>query len=331
MFRLRFVSHLAAIAVALALCPLQVALAQAPLEIVFAISAENGSLQALTGEEFTRRVNQKLAGKANVKFFASSQLGGDKELMQKLRLGSVHLSMPSSNMSTVSPEFALFDMPFLIKDRAQLARIAPTVFWKMIAPTTEPKGYKVLGLWENGFRQITNNTRPINTPDDLKGIKLRVPGGAWRVKMFKLWGANPTPMAFSEVFVGLQTGVIDGQENPYTNIYAAKFQEVQKYLSVTNHVYTPSFLTTGTTTWTNWPQNVRDVIAQTAKEMEAWAYERGAKDDDTLKDKLVAAGMKLNVADRAAFVKASQPLYDEFEKEVPHGKEMIEATLRAAN
>jgi tripartite ATP-independent transporter DctP family solute receptor len=331
MIALRFAVRLATLTAIFAACALPLAHAQAPIEIIFGISAEAGSLQALTGEEFTRRVNQKLAGKANVKFFASSQLGGDKELMQKLRLGSVHLSMPSSNMSSVSPEFALFDMPFLIKDRAQLARIAPTVFWQMIAPSTEPKGYKILGLWENGFRQITNNTRPIDKPEDLKGIKLRVPGGAWRVKMFKLWGANPTPMAFSEVFVGLQTGVIDGQENPYTNIYAAKFQEVQKYLSITNHVYTPSYLTTGTTTWANWPQNVRDVIAQTAKEMEAWAYEKGAQDDGVLKDKLVAAGMKVNTADRAAFVKASQPLYDEFEKEVPNGKAMIEATLRAAN
>ncbi len=331
MTALRVVFRLAAFTAVLMLGHVAAARAQAPIEIIFGISAEAGSLQALTGEEFTRRVNQKLAGKATVKFFASSQLGGDKELMQKLRLGSVHLSMPSSNMSTVSPEFALFDMPFLIKDRAQLARIAPTVFWKMIAPVTEPKGYKILGLWENGFRQITNNTRPINTPEDLKGIKLRVPGGAWRVKMFKLWGANPTPMAFSEVFVGLQTGVIDGQENPYTNIYAAKFQEVQKYLSITNHVYTPSYLTTGTATWASWPPEVRDVIASTAKEMETWAYEHGAKDDETLKDKLVAAGMKANVADRAAFVKASRPLYDEFEKEVPNGKEMIEATLRAAN
>ncbi len=325
---LRVSAGLAAVAAVLFSSPL---VAQAPSEIIFGISAEAGSLQALTGEEFTRRANEKLAGKATVKFFASSQLGGDKELMQKLRLGSVHLSMPSSIMSTVSPEFALFDMPFLIKDRGHLNRIAPNVFWQMIAPVTEKKGYKILGLWENGFRQITNNTRPIDKPDDLKGIKLRVPGGAWRVKMFKLWGANPTPMAFSEVFVGLQTGVIDGQENPYTNIYAAKFQEVQKFLSVTNHVYTPSFLTTGTATWSNWPQEIRDVIQQTAKEMEAWSYERGAKDDEVLKDKLVAGGIKVNTADRAAFVKASQPLYDEFEKEVPNGKAMIEATLRAAN
>jgi tripartite ATP-independent transporter DctP family solute receptor len=326
----RIAFRLALLSAVVAVCA-PAARAQAPTEIVFGISAEAGSLQALTGEEFTRRVNQKLAGKAVVKFFASSQLGGDKELMQKLRLGSVHLSMPSSNMSTVAPEFALFDMPFLIKDRAHLQRIAQPVFWKMIAPVTEPKGYKILGLWENGFRQITNNIRPINTPEDLKGIKLRVPGGAWRVKMFKLWGANPTPMAFSEVFVGLQTGVIDGQENPYTNIYAAKFQEVQKYLSITNHVYTPSYLTTGTNTWAAWSPEIRDAIAQTAKEMETWAYERGARDDDVLRDKLVAAGMKVNTADRAAFVKASQPLYDEFEKEVPSGKAMIEATLQAAN
>jgi tripartite ATP-independent transporter DctP family solute receptor len=211
-------------------------IAQSQTEIVFAISASTGSLQELTASEFARRANEKLADKAIVKVFADSQLGKDKDLMQKLKLGTVHITLPSSIMPEVAPEFALFDMPFLVKDRDHLARIEEQIFWSKLAPLTEPKGYKVLAVWENGFRHMTNNERPINTPADLAGLKIRTPNSEWRVKMFSEWGANPTPMAFSEVFVGLQTGVIDGQENPYTNIWAAKLNEVHKNLSVTGQV-----------------------------------------------------------------------------------------------
>jgi tripartite ATP-independent transporter DctP family solute receptor len=300
------------------------------LEIVFAISASPGSTQHITAEEFTKRANELLGDKAKVTFYGSSQLGKDKDLMQKLKLGTVHLSMPSSIMSSIAPEAGLFDMPFLVKDRAHLNRIEHKVFWPMIAPAIEAKGYKVVGFWENGIRHITNNVKPINTPADLQGLKIRTPKSTWRVKMFSAWGANPTPMAFSEVFVGLQTGVIDGQENPYTNIYAAKLNEVQKYLSVTGHVYTPSYLTTGADQWAKLPEDVRQILEKTAVDVQGWMYATGTMDDMALREKL-AESMEVNVADRAAFVEASKPIYEEFAKEVPTGKEMIDMALQLAD
>ena len=236
--------------------------AGAQQEIIFGISAKPGSLQQLTAAEFTRRANERLAGKAEVKLFDSAQLGKDKELMQKLKLGTVHLALPSSIMSSVADEFGLFDMPFLVKDRDHLGRIEEALFWSDMAPAAEAKGYKVLAVWENGIRHITNNARPIMTPADLDGVKLRTPKSKWRVIMFKAWGANPTPMAFSEVFVALQTGVIDGQENPYTNIWAAKFAEVQKYLSVTGHVYSPAYPTAGKAAFEKLPADVQEVLAE---------------------------------------------------------------------
>ena len=300
------------------------------LEIVFAISASPGSTQHITAEEFTKRANELLGDKATVTFYGSSQLGKDKDLMQKLKLGTVHLSMPSSIMSSIAPEAGLFDMPFLVKDRAHLNRIEHKVFWPMIAPAIEAKGYKVIGFWENGIRHISNNVRPINTPADLQGLKIRTPKSTWRVKMFSEWGANPTPMSFSEVFVGLQTGVIDGQENPYTNIYAAKLNEVQKYLSVTGHVYTPSYLTTGADQWAKLPEDVRQILEKTAVDVQGWMYATGTMDDMALREKL-AESMEVNVADRAAFVEASKPIYEEFAKEVPTGKEMIDMALQLAD
>jgi tripartite ATP-independent transporter DctP family solute receptor len=221
-------------------------------------------------------------------------------------------------------------MPFLVKDRAHLNRIEHKVFWPMIAPAIEAKGYKVIGFWENGIRHITNNVRPINTPADLQGVKIRTPKSTWRVKMFSAWGANPTPMAFSEVFVALQTGVIDGQENPYTNIYAAKLNEVQKYLSVTGHVYTPSYLTAGAGQWEKLPADVRAILEKTAVDVQSWMYAMGAMDDMTLRDKL-AKDMQVNIADRAAFVAASKPIYEEFAKEVPTGQAMIDLALKLAD
>jgi len=299
------------------------------LEIVFAISAKPGSTQYVTAEEYTRRANELLGDKATVVFYGSEQLGKDKDLMQKLKLGTVHLSMPSSVMSSIAPEAGLFDMPFLVKDRAHLNRIEHKVFWPMIAPKIEEKGYKVIGFWENGIRHITNNVKPINTPADLKGVKIRTPKSTWRVKMFSEWGANPTPMSFSEVFVALQTGVIDGQENPYTNIYAAKLNEVQKYLSVTGHVYTPSYLTTGASQWEKLPADVRQILEKTAVDVQGWMYATGAMDDMILRETL-AESMEVNVADRAAFVEASKPIYAEFAEEVPTGKEMIDISLQLA-
>jgi tripartite ATP-independent transporter DctP family solute receptor len=299
------------------------------LEIVLAISASPGSTQYITAEEFTRRANELLGDKAKVVFYGSSQLGDDKDLMQKLKLGTVHLAMPSSIMSSIAPEAGLFDMPFLVKDRAHLNRIEHRVFWPMIAPAIEAKGYKVIGFWENGIRHISNNVRPINTPDDLKGLKIRTPKSTWRVKMFSAWGANPTPMSFSEVFVGLQTGVIDGQENPYTNIYAAKLNEVQKYLSVTGHVYTPSYLTTGASQWGKLPEDVRMILEKTAVDVQGWMYATGVMDDMMLQAKL-GETMEVNIADRAAFVEASKPIYAEFGTEVASGKEMIDIALQLA-
>ena len=300
------------------------------LEIVFAISAKPGSTQHITAEEFTKRANELLGDKAQVTFYGSSQLGKDKDLMQKLKLGTVHLSMPSSIMSSIAPEAGLFDMPFLVKDRAHLNRIEHKVFWPMIAPAIEKKGYKVVGFWENGIRHISNNVKPINTPDDLKGVKIRTPKSTWRVKMFSAWGANPTPMSFSEVFVALQTGVIDGQENPYTNIYAAKLNEVQKYLSVTGHVYTPSYLTAGAEQWAKLPEDVRMILEKTAVDVQGWMYATGTADDMSLRTKL-GESMEVNVADRAAFVEASKPIYEEFAKEVASGKEMIDLAMQQAD
>src|SRR5437867_1375224 len=210
---------------------------------------------------------------------------------------------------------------------AHVGRIEKEVFWPTLAPEAEKKGLKVLAVWENGIRHITNNKRPIKVPADLQGIKLRVPEGKWRVKMFQAYGANPSPMKFSELFAALQTGVMDGEENPFTQIYSAKLQEVQKYLSLSGHVYTPAYLTVGTTHWNGLAADVRKILEETAKETQAYVYQTAAKDDEDLLGKLKQAGMQVNEVDKEAFVAASKPIYEEFGKEVPGAKELIERAV----
>ncbi len=296
-------------------------------ELKFGHVGAPGSLFDLSANAFAELANERLAEAGyedwKITVFGSSQLGNDKELLQKLKLGTVDFALPSTVMSSVADEFGLFEMPYLVRDRAHMARIEKEIFWDEIAPAAEAKGYEILAVWENGFRHVTNNLRPITVPEDLEGIKLRTPRGKWRVRMFELYGANPTPMAFSEVFVALQTGVIDGQENPLAQIWSAKFHEVQKYLSLTGHVYTPAYVTVGAKSWARIPEDVRNIIARAARDNQAFVYETAAALETELLAKLEAGGMQVNEADKAAFVAASEPIYDAFAEEVEGGAEMI--------
>ena len=305
-------------------------LAFAQTEIKLGHVGEPGSIFQKSADEFAKRANAKLGAKAKVVVYGSSQLGGDKEMLQKVKLGTLDMVLPSTVMSSEVDLFGIFEMPYLVKDREHMKRIEQAVFWPKLAPEAEKKGLRTIAVWENGYRNITNNKHPIKTPDDLKGIKLRVPEGKWRVKMFQAYGANPSPMKFSELFTALQTGVMDGQENPLTQIYSAKLQEVQKYLSLSGHVYTPSYLIVGSRKWATLPDDVRKVLEDTAKETQAFVYETAAREETDLLGKLKQAGMQVNDVDKDAFFAASKPIYEEFSTEVAGAKALLDqaAALR---
>ena len=303
----------------------------AVLELKLGHVAAPDSLVAACAEEFARVANEKLSGRAKVVVFGSSQLGNDEILLQKLKLGTVDFALPSTVMSSIVDAFGLFEMPYLIQDREQMKLIEEKIFWPRLAPLAEEKGLQILAVWENGFRHITNNVRPIVVPGDLSGIKLRTPRGRWRVKLFQSFGANPSPMALSEVFVALQTGVMDGQENPLAQIYSSKFQEVQTYLSLTSHVYTPTYIVAGKNHWRKLPGDIREELEKTARETQAFVHATGVRMDVELLEKLSASGLKVNEADRDAFQKASTAIYEDFGSSVPGGKEWIETALALAN
>jgi tripartite ATP-independent transporter DctP family solute receptor len=317
---------LAKVLLTLAAATLLSTAARAQTEIKFGHVGAPNSLFAQSAEDFAKRANAKLGDKAKVVVYGSSQLGSDSELLKKLKLGTVDLALPSTVMTSVAPEFGVFEMPYLVQNRAHAAKIAAEVIRPTLGPIVAKQGYNIIAVWENGYRHITNNKKPIVKPEDLQGIKLRVPGGVWRVKMFKAYGANPSPMEFKELFVALQTGVMDAQENPLIQIYSARLHEVQKFLSLTGHVYTPAYVTAGAS-WQRLPADVRKVLEDTAMGMEADVLALAEKLDNELGAKMKAAGIAINEADKPAFVAASKDIYGEFAKEVPTGKALIDKSL----
>ena len=283
-----------------------------------------GSLFEASVNEFVKNANARLGDKAEAQAFGSSQLGKDKELLQKLKLGQITFSLPSSVMSSVADEFGVFEMPYIVQSRDHMKAIQAELGESVFNAAAESKGYKILSFFENGFRHITNNTRAVNVPSDLEGIKLRTPKGEWRVKMFRLYGANPTPMAFSDVFTALKTSVIDGQENPYAQIWSAKFQEVQKYLSITGHVYTPAYVLVSAKNFAKLPEDIQSDLMAAAAESQEAVYAMAAQLETDLLDNLREAGIAINEADKGAFIEASKPVYEEFSSSVDGGAELIE-------
>src|SRR5918992_1596715 len=313
---------LAAIAFAIAgVCV--TATAQQPVTIRLGHVGFPGSLFDITGNKFAQDVNQALKGKVEVRVFHSSQLGSDEQMIKGIRVGAPEMQIPSTIMSTVDQRYGVFEMPYLIVSRAHMKKAAESrEVHKALFEPLPARGIRVLGVWENGFRHITNNVRPIVRPDDLKGIKLRVPGGVWRVKMFQAYGANPSPMPFAEVYSALQSGVMDAQENPFSQIFSARFHEVQKFLSLTGHVYTPAFLIVSEDFWKKLPKDVQDSISKIAWAAGDFARSEGERLDRELASKL-APPMKSNDPDKEAFIKASAGVYEEFGKQVSGGTELI--------
>jgi tripartite ATP-independent transporter DctP family solute receptor len=281
------------------------------------------SLFDLTAQEYAKRVNEALKGKVELQVFHSSQLGTDEQMLKGIRVGAPDMFLPSTIMSTVDQRFGVFEMPYIIVSREHMKKVAESPTLQQLMDGLPAKGIRILGVWENGFRHITNNKRPIVKPEDLQGIKLRVPSGVWRVRMFQAYGASPSPMAFAEVYSALQSGVMDGQENPLAQIWSGKFQEVQKYLSMSGHVYSPAFVAIGEDRWKSLPPDVQQTLARIAREVGDFGRKEGERLDKELIGQM--KGIQVNEVDKEAFIRASSTVYEKFASEVQGGGELIKA------
>lgn len=288
-----------------------------------------GSLFEKTALYFEKIVQARSQGEIDIRVFGASQLGKDKEMMQAVRLGNLEMCLPSTVVPAVAPIFGFQELPFLFKDRKHVERSLLGPVGAKLNQILNEKGYIILGFWENGFRKITNNVRPIRVPADLKGIKLRTPKSPARVRLFKTLGANPTSMSFKEVFSALQQGVIDGQENPMAQIMSAKMNEVQKYLSLSNHVYTPGYALISKKFFEGLAPELQYTLRVAGADTGHYARRTGKRLDVKLL-KEAEKSMKINKIDRNAFIKASQSLYDAYPKEFgADGKYILDHILKA--
>ncbi len=261
---------------------------------------------------FEELVEARLPGRVDVQVFGAAQLGEDREMLDGLRLGTLQMHVPSSVLHSVVPEFALFDLPFLVRDRDHFRRIIASGIGDSLRKTLrEDHGLVLLAFWENGFRVITNNVRPVVTPADLRGIRLRTPKDPERVRLFETLGASPASMSFSEVFSALRQGVVDGQENPLAQLTAARFHEVQQYLSVSNHVYTPAYPVVPARWFDALPEDMQRGLVEAAEETGEWLREFLAGEDERLLA-LVGGELEVNEIERDAFVTKAAPVFDHY-------------------
>jgi TRAP-type C4-dicarboxylate transport system substrate-binding protein len=298
------------------------------LELKLGHSGTPGSIQDLAASEFASRFNRELSGRASVSVHGESRLGADTELLKKLKTGEVPLAIVAAPMSSVADEFGIFDMPFLVRNRAHLKLFRRPLMQKHLQPAALVKGYRVLAMWDLGTYQIANNTRPIKVPGDLGGLKFRAPNAAWRIRMLQSYGVQAVPFEIKDIYPALQSGTLDGLELPPPALGSPGIPATQKYLSLTGHLYSPAFLLIGEEQFQKLPPGVRDALLRHAEAIQDWSLERG-EELEARWLAIAAKTMTVNEADRLAFTLAALPIYREFAGKVPAGKAMIRLVFRA--
>jgi TRAP-type transport system periplasmic protein len=282
-----------------------------------------GSLYDLTANEFARRVKEELHGAVNVTVIPNSQLGNDVQMLEKVRRGELDFCLPAPATSSINPMFSVFDVPYLVLTRQRVKNARELILNKYFRPAAHTQGLLILGLWENGFRHITNNVRPIETPRDLRGLKIRVPQGSRFLAALKLYGAAPAEYPFGPPLVeALKAGTFDGQENPFSLIRSLKLDAVQKYLALTYHNYMPVYLVGNEKKFAALPADAQAALKKIGADLQDWSMSKGEQLDLDLRWEL-SQTMAINEIDTRSFLSASVPAYKQFAAEVPEGKELI--------
>ncbi|MEN9560258.1 MAG: hypothetical protein RLZZ502_1469 [Pseudomonadota bacterium] len=256
---------------------------------------------------FANKVKEKSGGKIEVQVAPSAQLGDDAAMVTGLRSGSIDMSANSQGaLANVVPEYAAFGMPFLFGSLNAAWKVLDGPVGKELAAKSEEKGMVVLGYWDNGIRHMSNSKKPILAPADLSGLKMRTPPDAVTVDIMKAVGADAQQIKFSELYVALQQGVVDGQENPLMNIHASKLHEVNKFISLTGHKYEMTPFLMSKRTWDKLSAAERKIIQDAALEATALQRKLSAESDTKLEAELKAAGVRVDKVNQAPFAKATE-------------------------
>ncbi len=282
--------------------------------------------------KFKELAEKKLPGKVEVQVFPSSQLFGDAKELEALLLGDVHLIAPSlSKFDRYTKKLQVFDLPFMFPNTAALDKFQATAQGQELLTVMKSKGLLGLAYWHNGMKQLSTNKPQLKRPEDVKGLKFRIQASDVLEAQFRAVGANPQKMAFSEVYQALQTGVVDGQENTWSNIFSQKFFEVQQTIAETNHGVVEYMVVTNSKWWEGLPADIRKGLAEAMAESTAYANKLAGDLNDADRKKIEDAGkakiVTLSKDDVAAWQKAMDPVWKKFEPGI--GKDLIEAAQKA--
>ncbi|ANO34384.1 C4-dicarboxylate ABC transporter [Vibrio breoganii] len=274
------------------------------------------------------RVNTEMNGKACMQVFPNSTLYDDDKVLEALLNGDVQLAAPSlSKFEKFTKKYRIFDLPFLFEDVAAVDKFQNSEAGDKLKNAMKRRGLVGLEFWHNGMKQMSAN-KPLLMPEDAKGLKFRVQASDVLVAQFEQLGANPQKMSFKEVYGGLQTKVIDGQENTWSNIYGKKFFEVQDGVTETNHGILDYLVVTSNDFWTELPDDVRTQLDTILMEVTQTRNSESSKVNQANKENVIAAGgtvRTLTPEQRQAWVDALQPVWKKFEKDI--GAELIDAAL----
>ncbi len=288
------------------------------------ISVAQNSHQGVAIDTFAKEIEKRTAGRYKIQTFYSGSLGGERESIEAVQLGTQELAFSSTGpVPNFVPEARILDIPFLFRDKAHARNVLDGAIGQDMLTKFESKGFKALAWGENGVRHMTNSKRSVTSPDDLKGLKMRTMENPVHVAAYKGFGIVPTPMAFPEVFTALQQGTVDGQENPLSVIMAAKFDQVQKHLTLTGHVYSPAIFLMSKGVFDKLSATDKTVFLESAKEGAKAGRARVDEDDSKGVAELKSKGMTVveNV-DKAKFVATLAPVNAEFEKQF--GKDVLD-------
>lgn len=279
-------------------------------------------------EEFQRLLDEYSNGEIALEIYPNSQLGNERDLVEGVSLGTIPMALVSTGpFPNFLPDFAVLDLPYLFQDaQAAYSALDGEVGLELLGQLEE-KGIKGLGFYENGFRHVTNNKQEILLPADVKGMKIRTMENDIHMNTYRQYGANPTPMAWSEIFSALQQGTVDGQENPTIIIETAKVYEVQKYMSLTGNFYSPCVLIMNKKLFYNLSQADREIIERASEEAKHWQREYSQNYEQEALEKLRAAGCIISEVDTAAWKDASQGTYRDYEEKL--NQDMVNRILQA--
>ncbi|GGZ74384.1 C4-dicarboxylate-binding periplasmic protein DctP [Ignatzschineria indica] len=282
---------------------------------------------------FKKLAEERLPGQVQVEVYPNSSLYGDGQEMDALLVGDVHILAPSlAKFEHFQKKIQLFDLPFLFDNMEALDRFQQSEAGQSLLTSMEDKGITGLGYWHNGLKQLSAN-KALHVPRDARGLKFRVQNSAVLDEQFKALRANPRKMAFAEMYQGLQTGVVNGAENPYTNIYSQKIHEVQSHITESNHGVLDYMLITNTDFWNGLPENVRneltDIIAEVTVEVNNQAAALNERDKQSIIDAGTTEIIYLTPEQREAWRDAVRPVWEKFQGQV--GADLIEAALQSNN